>query len=180
MEHLGTRTIETERLILRRFVLADARDMFGHYCSKEKVTEFLSWAPHVGIDETKRYLSDLVLPEYERDTTYRWAIVLKRLDEVIGVIDVCAADERKRCAELGWALDDEYWGRGLMPEAANAVVAFLFSVGYERIQATHHPANKKSGRVMEKIGMTFEGVLKKYSMYKNNELSDCCMWAIVR
>lgn len=180
MEHKGTQTIETERLILRRFKLSDAQNMFDNYCSKAKVTEYMSWHHHRSIDDTKSYLADCVLPEYEKENTYKWAIVWKESNEVIGCIDVCYANERKRCAELGWVIGDEYWGKGIMPEAAKSVVDYLFAIGYERIQATHHPANKKSGRVMEKIGMSFEGVLKKQSMYKDNVLIDCCMWAMVK
>lgn len=179
MEHSGTQTIETERLILRKFKLADAQNMFDNYCSREKVTEYVCWSHHKSIDDTKYYLADTVLPGYDKKNTYRWAIVWKDNNEVIGCIDVCDSNERKRCAELGWVIGDAYWGKGIMPEAAKPVLKYLFSVGYERIQATHHVDNKKSGRVMEKIGMQYEGILKKYSMFKDNLLADCCMWAIV-
>lgn len=180
MEHLGTQTIETERLILRRFKLSDAQNMFDNYCRREKVTEFMSWAPHKSVDDTKAYLEDCVLPEYDKDNAYRWAIVWKENDEVIGAIDVYESDERRRRAELGWCLSDDYWGRGIMPEAAKCVVEYLFFVGYERIQATHHVENKKSGRVMEKIGMKCEGVHRKYSMFKDGVLVDCYLWAIIK
>lgn len=180
MEHTGTQTIETERLILRRFEMSDAQNMFDNYCSRKKVTEYMSWSPHKSIDDTKSYLADFVLPRYDKENTYHWAIVWKENNEVIGSIDVYESNERKRCAELGWCIGDDFWGKGIMPEAAKSVLKHLFSVGFERIQATHHVENKKSGRVMEKIGMKFEGVLKKYSMYKNDTLVDCCLWAIVK
>lgn len=180
MEHSGTQRLETERLVLRRFELSDARNMFENYCGKPKVTEYLLWSTHESIEDTRRYLADFVLPEYEKKNTYRWAIVLKENNEVIGGIDVCDSNELRRRAELGWCLGDEYWGRGIMPEAAACVTEYLFSVGYQRIQATHHVLNKKSGRVMEKIGMHYEGTLEKYGLYKENKLVDCCMWAIVR
>ncbi|MBD5131189.1 MAG: GNAT family N-acetyltransferase [Clostridiales bacterium] len=176
----GTQTIETERLILRKFKLADAQNTYDNYRSKEIVTKYVSWSHNTSVEDTKSYLADFVLPEYDKENTYRWAIVWKENNEVIGCIDVCETNERKRCAELGWCIGDEYWGRGIMPEAAKSVVEYLFSVGYERIQATHHVENKKSGRVMEKIGMQYEGILKKGSMYKNNVLVDCCLWAIVK
>ena len=180
MKHVGTQTIETERLTLRRFTLSDAQNMFDNYTSSDKVTEFMSWDAHKSVEDTKQYLADIVLPAYEKENTYSWAIVLKETNEVIGAIDVCVKDERRRRAELGWVLGDRYWGRGIMPEAAKSVVEFLFAVGYERIQATHHPENKKSGRVMEKIGMTCEGIHKKFSMFKNNVIIDCCVWAITK
>ena len=180
MEHIGTRVIETERLILRRFELSDAQQAYDNYCGREKVTEFVSWSYHKSIEDTKSYLSDIVLPEYEKKARYCWAIVWKENNEVIGGIDVCYSNERRRCAELGWGLGDDYWGRGIMPEAATHVLEYLFAVGYERIQATHHPQNPKSGRVMAKIGMQYEGILKKGSMFKDNTLVDCCIWAIVK
>lgn len=178
MEHSGTKTIQTERLILRRFKLSDAQNMFDNYTGKERVTEYVSWHAHKNVEDTKNYLVGFVLPDYEKKNTYRWAVVWKENNEVIGCIDVCDSNERKRCAELGWVIGDAYWGKGIMPEAAKCVLQYLFSVGYERIQATHHILNPKSGRVMEKIGMKYEGILKKYSIYKDNKLVDCCMWAI--
>lgn len=180
MKHSGTQTIETDRLILRRFELSDAGNMFKNYCGKEKITEYLSWSRHKSVSDTVSYLKDFVLPEYDKNNTYRWAVVWKDNNEVIGCIDVCDSNERKRCAELGWVIGDAYWGKGIMPEAAKSVVKYLFSVGYERIQATHHIDNRKSGRVMEKIGMQYEGILKKFSMFKDNNLIDCCMWAITK
>ncbi|MDE6585361.1 MAG: GNAT family N-acetyltransferase [Clostridia bacterium] len=180
MQHTGTQTIETERLILRKFKLSDAQNMFDNYAGKEKVTEYLCWPHYENVEGVKSYLSDFVLPEYEKENTYRWAIVWKESNEVIGCIDVCASDERRRCAELGWVLGDNYWGRGIMPEAAKRVLELLFSVGYERIQAKHHVENPKSGRVMKKIGMQYEGTLKKSGIFKDNNLVDCCVWAIVK
>jgi len=180
MEHKGTQTIETERLILRKFRLSDARNVFDNYASKDKVTEYMVWRSHRDIDETIGYLRDYVLPEYAKPNAYHWAIVLKETGEVIGSIDVCKSNEERMRAELGWVLDDTYWGREIMPEAAKSVLEYLFSVGYERVQATHNIANAKSGRVMEKIGMQCEGILKKYGMNNENVLVDCKMWAITK
>lgn len=180
MEHIGTRPIETERLLLRRFTLSDAQMMFDNYCRKSKVTEFMSWSCHTSVEDTKSYLTNVVLPAYDKPDTYRWAIVWKETNTVIGAIDAFSGDEVRRRVEVGWVLSDEYWGRGIMPEAAKAVVEYLFAVGYQRVQATHHPDNKKSGRVMQKIGMTYEGTLKKYSLFNDNSIVDCCMWAITK
>lgn len=178
MEHKGTQTIETERLILRRFKLSDAQNMFDNYASKSKVTEYMTWLPHKDVGETADYLRDCVLPQYEKHDTYRWAIVLKETGEVIGSIDAFMSVEERRRVEVGWVLGDEYWGRGIMPEAATSVLEYLFSVGYERVQATHNVLNPKSGRVMEKIGMRCEGTLRKYSVNNSGVLVDCKMWAI--
>ncbi len=180
MEHIGTKTIETERLILRRFKLTDAKDMFNNYTSHALVTEYLTWYPHKTLEDTQQYLSQIVLPEYEKPDTYKWAIVWKENGQVIGSIDVVESIERKQRAELGWVIGEEYWGKGIMPEAAREVVKYLFNVGYERVQAIHDVANKKSGRVMEKVGMKHEGTLLKYNPNRDNVLIDCDMWAITK
>lgn len=180
MKHIGTQIIETERLVLRKFKLADAKQMFDNYTSREKVTEYLTWQPHPNLEETQNYLKNIVLPEYEKVNTYRWAIVLKENRQVIGCIDVVNSNDAKFRAELGWVLSDDYWGRGIMPEAAKSVIDILFNVGYKRIQAVHDVANPKSGRVMQKVGMTHEGMLKKYGPNSKGELRDCDIWAIVK
>ena len=77
MEHIGTQTIETERLVLRRFQKGDEKQMFKNYTSSDKVTEFLTWQTHKQESDTKGYLEFVVLPEYEKQSTYRWAIELK-------------------------------------------------------------------------------------------------------
>ena len=180
MNHLGTKTIETERLILRKFELKDAEQMFKNYCSRKKVTQFLTWEPHKTVEDTKNYLKNIILPAYNEISTYRWAIVLKENNQVVGCIDVVNSSENKKRAELGWVLSDDYWGQGIMPEAAKEVVKYLFDIGYIRIEAIHDVRNPKSGRVMKKINMEHEGVLRKYNPDWTGELQDCDMWAITK
>lgn len=180
MEHIGTQTIETERLILRRFQNGDEKQMFKNYTSSEKVTEFLTWRAHKQESDTKAYLENIVLPEYEKETTYRWAVVLKEIGEVIGCIDVVEQNDRKKCAELGWVIGENFWGKGIMPEAGKVVLETLFNVGYIRIQAIHHHANLKSGRVMQKLGMAHEGCLAKCNLDKDGNLVDCDIYAIIK
>lgn len=180
MKHIGTKSIETERLILRKFKLSDAKQMFENYTSREKVTEYLTWYPHKNLAATQDYLKGFVLPAYKEKSTYRWAIVWKENMQVIGCIDVVRLFDNRRCAELGWVISDDYWGRGIMPEAANEVLKYIFDLGYERIQAVHHVENAKSGRVMQKIGMQHEGTLRKYEVDKDGILCDCEMYAITK
>lgn len=180
MKHIGTNVIETERLILRRFKLSDAKEMFKNYTSKDKVTEFLTWKPYTEESQCEKYLSEVTLPKYEKLDTYRWAIVWKENNEVIGCIDVIGSVDELERAELGWVISDDYWGRGIMPEAGKVVINYLFEVGYKRIQALHDVKNQKSGRVMEKIGMSHEGTVRKYYHNRDGVLVDCEMWAIVK
>ena len=174
-----TKVIETERLLLRKFEESDIENVFNNYSSRDKVTEFLTWKAHKTIEDTKSFISGFVIPSYKEDDTYRWAIVLKETNEVVGSIDVVRMNKAFSRAELGWVLSDDYWGKGFMPEAAKEVLNYLIEEGFSRIEAHHNVLNEKSGRVMEKIGMKYEGTLKKYGRNNDGELIDVKMYAYV-
>lgn len=170
---------ETERIILRPIEISDAENIFNNYASKDNVTKYLTWKSHKSLDDTVSYLQNFVIPDYQNEKTYRWAIVLKETNEVIGCIDVVRYDETKQRAELGWVLDDSHWGKGIMPEAGKIVLDYLVKEGFKRIQAFHDIENPKSGRVMEKIGMQYEGTLKKYAHSNDKQLIDVKLYAYV-
>ena len=160
MNKTGTRTIETDRLILRRFTEDDAEDMFKNWASDPKVTEFLTWPPHPSADFTRELLKEWI-SKYEDDDYFNWVIELKEIGHVIGNISVVNFDERIEAAEIGYCMSSSYWGRGVMPEALKAVMDYLFDVvGLNRVAACHDKNNAKSGRVMEKAGMKLEGTLR--------------------
>lgn len=73
MIHTGTVPLETERLILRRFVPEDAEEMYTNWASSDKVTEFLTWPPHPNV-ETTRALLDEWISQYSKDDFYNWGI----------------------------------------------------------------------------------------------------------
>ena len=161
MEHKGTVILETPRLILRPYRLEDAEAMYRNWASDEAVTEYLTWPPHESIAVTKTLL-ELWTGEYAREDRYNWTLELKGLGEPVGALDVVGIQESIGEATLGWCLGSPWWGQGLMPEAAQAVLRFLFrEVGFRRIAAQHDLDNPKSGRVMEKIGMRREGIRRK-------------------
>ncbi len=86
-------------------------------------------------------------------------------------------------AELGYVLARSYWGNGYMTEAVSAVVDWLLSVPeVHRVWAVCDTANLASARVMEKVGMTREGILKRWTVHPNvsSEPRDCFVYARVR
>lgn len=180
MKHIGTQILETERIILRPFKLEDAKKMFENYTSHEVVTKYLTWLAHKTLQDTIDFLEQVVLPGYNSIENYRWAVVLKENGEVIGSIDVVKQNDSDEQCELGWVLGDAYWGKGIMPECAKVVLKYLFDIGYIRIYAIHDHENAKSGRVMGKIGMKHEGLLRKFHKNNKGELVDCDMWAIIK
>lgn len=82
MKHKGTVTIETERLILRRFTVNDVSAAFHNWTNDERVTEFLRWPTHKSIEITERVLNSWI-SEYEKSDYYQWAIVLKDVDACV-------------------------------------------------------------------------------------------------
>lgn len=180
MQHLGTKELETDRLILRRFRLEDATSLFNNWTSDPEVTKFLSWQPHKNIGETIERLNSWI-PQYDNLTAYRWAIVLKEINEPIGSISVHDdMDDRILRAEIGCCIGKKWWNHGISTEALSEVIRFLFTdVGVNTIAAMHDIHNPNSGKVMKKCGMKFEGILRK-SMIDNQGLNDAACYSILK
>ena len=167
MKKPGTQTIATERLILRRFTMDDAGDMYRNWASDPEVTRYLTWPTHQSQEVSAAVLSGWI-GQYEDGGFFNWAIESKENGQAIGNIAVVSRTESREAADIGYCLGRAYWGRGLMPEALRAVTAYLFrEAGLNRVAAYHDSRNPKSGRVMEKAGMKKEGVLRQAD--KNNQ-----------
>lgn len=179
MTHIGTRPLETERLILRRYTVEDAEQMFRNWAGDPVVTEYLTWPPHASVEVTKAVLADWV-KRYAQPDVYHWGLELKQTGELIGDIAVMHVDEEILEGALGWCMGHAWWGKGLMPEAGRAVLRCLFEeAGFNRICATHDVANPKSGRAMQKIGMRFEGIGRQAGR-NNRGIIDHAVYAILR
>ncbi len=178
MQQLGTKTIETHRLILRPFRAEDAPAMFRNWAADPVVMEFVT-RPLYPTEEAVRGLLERWAADVPNPAVYRWAIVLRELGEPIGSI-AAIPEERTDSAEFGWCIGTPWWGRGIMPETAAAVFTFLFDeVGMNRLEARHDTRNTRSGRVMQKLGMTLEGVLRQAGR-SNAGISDVAVYSLLR
>lgn len=161
MRHLGTKTIETKRLLLRRFTVADADKMYENWASDPEVTRYLMWPVHESVEVTKQTLESWVA-EYENETKYEWCITLKGNGEPVGSIGAFQPNEKVGSLEVGYCISASYWHQGITSEALQAVMDFLFKeVGANRIEARHDSRNVHSGDVMKKCGMHYEGLCRK-------------------
>lgn len=99
----------------------------------------------------------------------------------VGSVGVfCGSDVYRKSAELGYWLAEEYWGKGIMTEAAKQLCAVAFaSFDIVRIEAEPFAYNQGSRRVLEKAGFTLEGV-KRQSVFKNSAMQDSCVYALLR
>lgn len=157
MEHKGTKRMETERLVLRPFREEDAEPMFRNWASDPEVVKFLTWPVH-----ENPVISERVVKSWTEDggspLNYQWAIELKEIKEPIGSISAVKTDDRTESADIGYCIGQKWWGKGIMAEAVQAVIAFFFrEVGMNSVHACHDPRNPNSGKVMKKCGMTYEG-----------------------
>lgn len=162
--------LETSRLTLRRMTRQDSRDMYD-YASRPEVTEYLLWQPHESEAYTRRYLNYLQ-SRYRAGDFYDWAVVLREGERMVGTCGFTRFNYEGNSAEIGYVLHPDVWGRGVAPEAARAVMRFGFcELRLHRIEARYILGNDRSRRVMEKLGMQFEGVARESMFVKGKYVS---------
>jgi ribosomal-protein-alanine N-acetyltransferase len=156
--------IETERLLMRRPRLSDARPIFSGYARDAEVTRYLIWQPHKDVRETERFLRECVAA-LAQGGRFPWVITLKSGGEVIGMVEVRVNGFK---ADVGYVIARRWWGRGLATEALRPVIEWAMAQpGIYRVWALCDTANAASARVLEKVGMRFEGVLRRNVLHPN-------------
>jgi len=171
--------IETLRLRLRQPVMEDASVIFEQYATDPEVTRYLSWPPHDSVERTKDYVR-WCLSVWEEGSRFPYVITLKEGGQLIGSIEIRI--DRYR-AEIGFALAKRNWGQGYMTEAAQVIVDWaLWQEEIFRVYAFCDLKNLASARVLEKIGMQREGVLRRWGIHPNlsKEPRDCYVYSKVR
>lgn len=162
--------LETDRLLLREFLLSDAEDvqrLAGHH---EVAINTLAM-PHPYLDGMAEAWISSHEAEYLAGTSVIWAICHKDSGQLIGAIGL-TIQRKYRLAELGYWIGRSFWGKGFCTEAVEMVLNYaLQSVGLHKVTASHFAGNPASGRVMQKAGMKYEATLKAhlwhYGEYKD-------------
>lgn len=177
MKDLGTKTLETKRLILRRFKKEDAEEIYNgfinqkdflYYANKEKRT----------LQEEKESL-ERIDEKYNQRHYYNWLITLKDTKQIIGRIFL-VVEEFNECVESNYVIDDKFSKNGYMTEALKEVIRFCFEeLEVNRFQSCCVIENKASKRVMQKCNMTEEGIIRKYIKLKDG-YHDMYMFSIVK
>ena len=152
--------LDTPRLTFRKMLKKDSEDMY-EYASQRAVTEYLMWSPHDSEAYTRRYLTYLQ-SRYRTGEFHDWALVYRENGKMIGTCGFTRFNLEANSAEIGYVLNPAYWGMGLAPEAARRILQFGFlELRLHRIEAHYMVGNDRSRRVMDKIGMTFEGIQRE-------------------
>lgn len=155
MEFAEIRDIETKRLILRKFETNDAPEVYRNYASNDHVTRFLTWPTHTSVKDSYDYTNHVV-ESYKSGRHYEWAIVFKKIGEVIGAISIVRMREDKNDVEIGYCIGEAFWHQGITSEALAAVIEFIKNdMKPKRIFAGHDINNPHSGDVMKKCGLQF-------------------------
>lgn len=180
MEQLGTKTLETERLVLRRLTKEDAVMAYNNWCNSDIVDKYVLWKKHDSVEVTKN-LYERWEEDYDDLNTYRWIVELKSSKELIGTIDISKRFLSHGSCEVGYCYGDKFWGLGYGTEALKAVIKFLFEeVKVDLVCAEHMENNPASGRVMEKVGMKFEGRLRSRVIDKNGKRNDLINYSMTK
>ena len=170
---------ETDRLILRQPRFVNANDIFQNYGADPEVTRYLTWRPSTNLSEVRTFLESR-LAKWDSGGEFSWAITCRGKDQVIGMIG-CRV--REHAADIGYVLSRTYWKRGYVTEAAKAVVNWAGSLDFIfRVCAVCDVENIGSARVLEKLGMEREGILRRWIVHPNvsAEPRDCYVYSKIR
>ena len=178
MNHKGTVTLETERLILRRFYIEDADAMFKNWANDTEVTKYLTWPAHSDVSVSQMVINSWV-ERYQNPNHYSWTIVLKKINEPIGSIAAVEQRDDIGMVHIGYCIGRKWWHKGYTSEALIRLICFFFEdVGVNRIESRHDPRNPNSGKVMQKAGLRYEGTFREAD-HNNQGVCDAVRYAIL-
>ncbi|MCR5331416.1 MAG: GNAT family N-acetyltransferase [Lachnospiraceae bacterium] len=169
VKHVGTQTIKTERLILRRFEYSDIDSMLRNWIADEQ----MQWDYGEPCYPTPAAVRDLLdskcIVSYSRNDYYRWAVIEKESGECIGQIAFFTMDTSNRHGEIEYVIGPAFQGKGYATEMTKAVIAFGFEkINLHRIEIDCRTENEASRRVIEKCGLTYEGVFRDFFWRKDH------------
>ena len=170
---------ETRRLTLRPPVTKDAKSIYDNYATDRLVTRYLHWHPHETISETKNFIKRCK-NVWLAGTAFPWMLCLKENAEIIGMVELRIDDHR---ADLRYVLAHPYWEQGYATEAAKMIVDWaLAQPPICRVWAVCDVDNLPSVRVLEKIGMQREGILRRWLFHPNIDKAprDCYVYSIIK
>lgn len=179
MNHIGTVTLESDRLILRRFSTDDAEAMYNNWASDPEVTKYLTWPCHASVEASRDLINEWI-QQYSKNDYYHWVITLKAHDGMpVGSIATVKQNDATEMVHIGYCLGRKWWKQGIASEALSMLISFFFTeVKANRIESMHDPRNPNSGKVMEKCGLKYEGTHREAD--RNNQgICDAAHYAIL-
>ena len=168
--HKGTKTIETDRLILRQFKYEDNQDMLDYRVSDPDV-QFSYFEPVYTTYNEVKHLLDSYISSYENMDYYRWAIIEKDSASCIGQIAFFLLDTKNHFGEIEYCIGINFQKRGYCTEATKAILNFGFNqINLHKIQICHDENNLASKSIIKKCNLTYEGTLRDYFFFNGRYL----------
>ena len=172
--------LEAHELILKKVEPQDINDLF-ELLTNENLYKYKPGNPLKSLDSVKK-----VIGHYERDFNKRKTIFLgiyykKSNNKLVGIAEIFDFDDKASRVEVGYTVNEDYWGNGIATNATKMMLDFLFNtINVNSIQATPMPINKKSKNVLERCGFTHEGTLRQIKHWAGNGIVDLEMYSILK
>ena len=169
------KTLETPRLILRKWKTNDADDLFN--IMKNPSVCMGGWKPHSDIN-----ISIEALNKY-MESDEQWAVELKDNGKVIGCIKVYPDNNRGKfyAKSINYVLSEDYWGNGYMTEAVKRIIRYLFEeMDIDLLSAFHYPDNIKSKKVLENCGFEYEVTIEQGCQRYDGQFFDAVCYSVLK
>ena len=178
INHTGTVPLETDRLLLRRTVKSDI-DEFFFIQLNPNIRRYLG-TNRLGddLEKNRKYFDE---EKYNELNYYRWTIVRKEDNKILGCIYLNIHDEKARTAGIDYWIREDAWGNGYTTEASRKILSFAFdTLNINRIESCGGKDNPGTYKVMEKIGLKYEGERKEGIFYYYGGLEDLVLYGITK
>ena len=165
-------TIVTEQLVLRKFVSTDANAVYKIF-NNDNVTEFYDLESFTSLDQATNFVNARIsLSDEGGKKGFRWAICLiSEPDIAIGSCGFHAVNKAFSSIEIGYELNESYWGKNLAFEAVEAMLNHCFTENFpfpiNRVTASTNLDSTRSIKLLSNLGFTEEGILREYGYWKN-------------
>jgi [ribosomal protein S5]-alanine N-acetyltransferase len=170
--------LEASRIRLRHLEESDIDALYAIFSDAEAM-RFFGIVPFAKPADAENYLAE-IHAHFEKKTLFQWGISLKPDDKIIGTTTLFHTDEKNRRAEIGFALNRRFWGKGYVTEAVNSLLKFAFEeLNLHRIEADVDPRNAPSIRVLERFGFQKEGYLRERWIVQD-EIQDAIFYGLLK
>ncbi|TYS16687.1 GNAT family N-acetyltransferase [Rossellomorea vietnamensis] len=170
-------TITSRRLVLRKFLMSDSNEV-ARLCNNYNIYRNTMYLPYPYSKQDALCWIETHSLNFNEDKLYEFAITDKGMGTLYGAIAL-SNNHHNHHGEIAYWIGEEYWGKGYATEAAETILKYAFAEkNYHKVFARHFGSNPSSGRVLKKIGMEKEGVLKEH-IVKDDRYEDLVYYGVM-
>jgi ribosomal-protein-alanine N-acetyltransferase len=167
----------SEHYVLNNIIEANPQQLFDLY-SHPEVIRYIDMPPLKSLADAQNYIFKAV-DLFEKKQKVVWAIYNKEQKDLLGIIRLYGINREHHFANIGFELNRQYWGKGIISECLQVVLNFLFTqIQFNRIEAQTFVGNERSIRLLERLGFKREGRLQQNFLIKGN-YEDSYLYALI-